>query len=485
MSHIVTALSQIVAAQPDAIALRDKQGQVSWSEMLDRVTYLAAALKHYQGKVIALTAENQTSWVLMDLACLQAGVILLPLPAFFTESQQQHAIEQSGAVAIVLPKALALESDAPLTNSLFLREVIAPRKSAIPDGTVKITFTSGSTGQPKGVCLSESNQLNVARSLLSCTAIRAARHLCILPLPTLLENIAGVYTPLLSGGEVILLTPDELGFNGSSGLNIAVFADALERVKPDSIILLPALLSALIAYIKQGWKAPESLKFVAVGGSRVGSGLLKAASDVGLPVYEGYGLSECSSVVSLNTGAMNQVGTAGKVLSHLNVVFEDGEVVVKGNSFLGYVNEPDSWYRDRVYTGDLGFIDYEGYLHIMGRRKNLLISSFGRNINPEWIESELAANPAIALCVVLGDARPYCVALLYMRSSSISDQEIDAWITQVNSTLPDYARVRHWLRLPAPLSLMTGTLTANGKPVREAITRLYQTDIEHLYKEQA
>jgi len=485
MSLIVSELSTIATEKPAAVALSDKYGALSWEAMLTEVNQLAAALQSFHGQVVALAAENQSAWVLMDLACLKAGVILLPLPAFFSPAQQQHAIEQSGAVAVVVTQSLAQDGDVALSDRLYLRPVTAPHSADIPAGTVKITFTSGSTGQPKGVCLSEMNQLNVARSLLARTAISQARHLCILPLSTLLENIAGVYTPLLSGGEVILKAAEELGFNGSSGLDIRRLAAELDRVKPDSIILLPALLSALIAYIRQGWQAPKNLKFIAVGGSRVGSGLLEAASEVGLPVYEGYGLSECSSVVSLNTALMNEVGTAGKVLPHLTVTIEDEEVVVCGNSFLGYVNEPDSWYLDRVYTGDIGFIDYNGYLHIMGRRKNLLISSFGRNINPEWVESEIVANPAIGQCIVLGDARPFCIALIHLADNSLSDTEVDSWLAKVNSTLPDYARVRHWLRMPEPLSPLTGTLTANGKPVREQIEHFYYTDINHLYKEQA
>lgn len=482
MSLIIQQLLELAAAKPEAIAVTDKQQYMTRVELIGAVTLLAESLKPYQGQVVALLADNQIDWLLTDLACLEAGVILLPLPAFFSDTQQQHALAQSGAVALI-GSAVSIEGE-PLTSHFKIRAITPEVLAKLPDNTVKITFTSGSTGQPKGVCLSEANQLNVAEALLQRTGLKRPRHLCVLPLPTLLENIAGVYAPLLAGGEVILLPANELGFNGSSEFDMQKLAKVLDKVQPDSMILLPGLLSAMIDFIQRGWRAPESLKFVAVGGSRVGSGLLEAAEIVNLPVYEGYGLSECSSVVSLNNPVENQQGSAGKPLPHIEVSTENGEILVSGNAFLGYVNEPRSWYPKHVRTGDVGFIDDKGFLHIRGRCKNLLINSFGRNINPEWIESEILANPAIAQCVVYGDARPFCIALIYPRTA-LSDALIDHWLGNVNQGLPVYARIKQWHRLSQPLSQASGTLTANGKPLREQIERLYQSDINTIFKEQA
>jgi len=482
MSLIVQQLRELAAAKPEAMAVTDKQQRLTRVELIGAVTLLAESLKPYQSQVVALLADNQIDWVVTDLACLEAGVILLPLPAFFNATQQQHAIAQSGAVALI-SSADNFQGE-PITSHLRIKSIQPSAPANLPDNTVKITFTSGSTGQPKGVCLSESNQFNVANALLQRTGLKSPRHLCVLPLPTLLENIAGVYAPLLSGGEVIVLPANDLGFNGASEFDVQKLAAVLESVQPDSLILLPGILSALVAFIKHGWQAPDSLKFVAVGGSRVGSGLLEAAEAVNLPVYEGYGLSECSSVVSLNSPNDNQQGSAGMPLPHIEVSIEDEEICVSGNAFLGYVNEPESWYQKQVKTGDIGAIDDAGFLHILGRRKNLLINSFGRNINPEWIESEILANPAIAQCVIYGDARPFCIALIYPRTA-VSDVLIDNWLSSVNQGLPVYARIKHWLRLPQPLSQTSGTLTANGKPVREQIERLYQTDINQIFKEQA
>lgn len=485
MSVILQHWRQRVEDEPYAVALSQGQQRLTRSQLMAAVTEIATRLSPYQGQVLALQADNQLDWVLVDLACLEAGIVLLPLPAFFSAGQQAHAIAQSGAVALIRDADGVSEPCAfPVTNRLVLTPVTKPALASLPESTVKITFTSGSTGNPKGVCLSEDNLLSVAQALLERTGLENSRHLCVLPLPTLLENVAGVYAALLSGGEVCLLPADELGFNGSSDFNVPQWLNVLDTVRPNSMILLPGLLAALISSVQQGWQAPDSLQFVAVGGSRVGSGLLQAAKSCGLPVYEGYGLSECASVVSLNSETDHKTGTAGKPLSHIQLQIDDGEIVVSGNPFLGYVNEPESWSATEVRTGDLGFVDEQGYLHIMGRRKNLLINSFGRNINPEWIESEVLANPAIAQCVVTGDAQPFCIALIYPRGA-VEDELIDNWLQTINRDLPDYARIRQWLRLPRPFSHAEGTLTANGKPVRSKIDALYQSDISNLYKEQA
>ena len=484
MSELFNALSVEAAKHPTSVALRDDTRSLSWSEMLDSVEVMARSLSEFSGLTVGLLADNTIDWILVDLACLYSDITLIPIPVFFSESQRMHSLDESGAVALISPSDPS-GCDERLTDTLCIIRLNHQRSAAIPESTAKVTFTSGSTGKPKGVCLSERNQLTVARSILERTALRQTRHLCVLPLATLLENVAGVYAPLLSGGEVIVLPMRQLGLSGSSEFDVQALVTAIDKTQPQSLILLPALLTALIVQVQRGWTPPASLQFIAVGGSRVGRGLLDAAEAVGIPVYEGYGLSECSSVVSLNTRSEISTGTAGKPLSHSQIHLDDGEVVVSGNSFLGYVNDPESWYREHVRTGDLGFIDDHGYLHILGRKKNLLISSFGRNINPEWVESEVMANPAIAQCVVLGDARPFLVALISPRHADVTDTTISAWLKQVNQTLPDYARIKDWLRLSEPLCASSGTMTANGKPVRDRIEHLYNTRLDTLYKERA
>ena len=184
-------------------------------------------------------------------------------------------------------------------------------------------------------------------------------------------------------------------------------------------------------------------RFVAVGGSRVAPELIDKARGVGLPVYEGYGLSECGSVVSLNVVGHTRTGTAGRALPHARLDIDDGEIIVRGSAMLGYVDQPESWNPREIRTGDLGHIDSDGFVHIDGRASNLLITSFGRNISPEWVESELLAGPLLAQAVVVGDARPWCAALVYGTAASSSDADIGAWIQQVNLRLCETWKEKH------------------------------------------
>ncbi len=132
-------------------------------------------------------------------------------------------------------------------------------------------------------------------------------------------------------------------------------------------------------------------------------------------------------------------------------------------------------------TGDLAELDASGQLRILGRKKNLLISSLGRNIHPEWVEAELLKNALLQQAVVFGDAKPYCVALLYCQDSSISDAQLQQWVETVNQSLPDYARLQHFHRLTQPLSEANGCLTANQRPKRNVIASQYAAELAALY----
>jgi len=489
MTILWSKIQDFAKRQPDQIAVIGENKSYSWFDLCSEVLSISKQLIDTNHRVLAFYADNCPAWVIIDLACRVAGITLLPLPVFFSDQQLQHAIKEAGVSAILHQRddrvAQLVSPDSGNSKSLeslnLILTEINQKPVPLPKDTAKITFTSGSTGQPKGVCLSNQQQLTVADALLNATAITTTKHLSVLPFSTLLENIGGIYAPLLSGGSIVALPQSNLGFNGSTGFELSTLLSTISRYEPNSMILLPELLMALVGAIQQGWQPPKSLQFIAVGGSKVSPSLLQQAQNLGLPVYEGYGLSECGSVVSMNTPNENKSSTIGKVLKRVTVDIEDNEIVVSGNTFLGYIDDPVGWYKQKVYTGDLGFFDDQGYLHINGRKKNVLISSYGRNINPEWIESELLANGLLQQCVVFGDAKPYCLALVWPRQSDTSNGQIQSFLDQVNQMLPDYAQIHSWSRLPEPLSIEKGLMTSNGRPVRDNIYQHYQTTIEQLY----
>jgi long-subunit acyl-CoA synthetase (AMP-forming) len=483
MSSLMTLLqAQGAPAQP---ALQDGTSVLTRADLIQRVSALALQLRARKVRCLGLHADNGIDWIVADLACQEAGILCVPLPLFFNKMQLLHVLHTCGIDALVTPTpdVFSAHFHAPVhVEGLGLPLLLQPaaHHPQLPEGTAKVTFTSGSTGTPKGVCLGTAQQLLQANALAGAVAIPHPRHLCVLPLGTLLENIAGVYAPLLAGGTVILRGMGELGFAGSRLSDPRKFLQAISAVKPDTLILIPQLLQLLVHAVKQGWQ-PPALRFIAVGGARVSARLIAEARGLGLPVYEGYGLSECASVVSLNTPRTDRPGSSGKPLPHLDVSFEDGEIHVSGNTMLGYVDEPDSWYRKRTATGDLGFLDADGFLHISGRSKNLLINSYGRNIAPEWVESELLASAALSEAVVLGDARPHCVALLTPAHADLDDAALAAAVAAANTRLPDYAQVKQWLRLPRALAGQPEFVTPNGKPRRKAIEHAWQAAIDALY----
>jgi long-chain acyl-CoA synthetase len=193
-----------------------------------------------------------------------------------------------------------------------------------------------------------------------------------------------------------------------------------------------------------------------------------------------------SPVVSLNTKSGNCIGSAGHPLPHVRLKFaEDGEILVGGATLLGYTGSTECPLTDGYWpTGDRGYLDEQGFLHISGRKKNIFITSFGRNVSPEWVERELTLYPAIAQAAVFGEARPWNVAVIVPRGNlpAVAD-EIEQAIADANAQLPDYARVRRWIPASTPFTPRNGQMTPNGRLRRDAIRALYQFQIDSLYEE--
>lgn len=476
------------------VVLRSGAESVTRTELLRRVECLARRLRELNLQCVALYADNGIDWILTDLACHSLGIRIVPIPLFFSIGQIRHTLTASGVdalvsdqrnVANIIDAPLTLSPQQPFVGTTRLYFLEANRSVLVPDHTQKITFTSGTTGTPKGVCLSAEQQVRLARAVVAAVAEHAPNHLSVLPLSTLLENIAGAYAALLSGGTVMVPGLADIGIRGSSGLDINTLLGCISISQPCTLILVPELLNALTTAAECGWRPPSSLHFVAVGGGKVSPQLLRRARQAGLPAYEGYGLSECASVVTLNVPGDDRIGSVGCPLPHVNVSVDRGEIVVSGSEFLGYVNQPETWTPGPVRSGDLGSIDDDGFVIVSGRVKNQLITSFGRNLSPEWVESELTAGRVLQQAIVVGDARPFCVALVHPRSPATTTEEIDAWIRRVNQQLPDYARVLDWQLMPEPASRKNGTMTDGGKIKRSVIENFYQMEIEHMYANKA
>jgi long-chain acyl-CoA synthetase len=444
----------------------------------------------------ALLADNGVGWAIADLALHAMRALNVPLPAYFTDAQVAHALDDAGIDLVLTDqptRVLALlpgfghVGESPQSGLALLQRSRPAVRTPLPAGTTKITYTSGSTAAPKGVCLDAGSLERVAQSLADVTRpLGVRRHLCLLPLATLLDNLASLLAAPLAGATTLLPSTRATGIR-FGGVDVAALLACIGGHEPESMILVPELLRVLVAACARGWKPPASLKFIAVGGAAVAPALLERASALGLPVYEGYGLSECASVVALNSPGHNRPGSAGRVLPHARVRLDaDGQILVAGTAMLGYLGDtPREAAGTEVATGDLGEFDADGYLYVRGRSKNLFITSFGRNVSPEWVERELLLDPAIGQAVALGEARPHAVALVVATQPEVTDAQLGAAIDAANARLPDYARVRRWTRLRQPFSFADGSLTANGRVRREIVRARHAALIESLYDDEA
>jgi long-chain acyl-CoA synthetase len=472
MQEIFEAIARHASEKPAALAVSDDKGAWTYGELRDAI---AAFVDNLRARCedglrpIATRLPNSAAWAVVDLALSSAGFASVPIADFYTEEQLSSALADAGAGWIVEP-AQGPDAFTVLGSGLSIRK-LEGNKLPIHPGTAKISYTSGSTSAPKGVCLSAALQQQVAASIVErYGAGYAGVHVPVLSLGVLLENVAGLYPVLLAGGQYKVVGASSLGLTDPFRPDFAAMRTALAQAGATSTILVPELLRGLMS---QPEIPVPDMRLIAVGGSKMASELVLAARKTGLPVYEGYGLTECGSVVAVNAPDLDCPGSCGKPLSHVNLcIAEDGEVIVNGPSFLGYTGQPA--HNGDVHTGDLGEIDGEGFLSITGRKKNVIITSFGRNVSPEWIESELLLQPEFAQAVVLGDGEASLSALLVPSSPVVSPSAAKAAVDRANARLPAYARLNSF-RLAPPLTPASGLVTANGRPRREAISTAYQS----------
>jgi long-subunit acyl-CoA synthetase (AMP-forming) len=477
MAEFLRALHDGLRYRCDATAMSDDQGTLSRRDLAARVADMAAELSGLP-QVIGLLGGNGTDWAVAQLAAWVAGKIVVPLPNFFSRLQLEHILRDAGVDHVVAtPEAAALAA----SLGTGVTPVSKRRLSEIPvrsPGAGMIVYTSGSSGQPKGVRLGI-EQISWQASALGAAigATAKDRNLSVLPLALLLETITAICVPVLAGARTHFASAVAEGIGIGRPVDLAA---AFERAQPTTAVLVPQLLSAWVAQLAAGDKrAPDSLRFVAVGGARISATLTERAWELGIPVHEGYGLTECCSVVTLNRPGRRKAATMGEPLPGLDVYIEDGEVVVSGPSVMDrYLHgEPAarSW-----RTGDLGSLDEDGFLSVAGRKDTLLVTSSGRNVSPEWIEAMLISDSRVAAAVVLGHGMDQLNALLVPSAlgeawlTESPRAHILMWLEQVCRDAPPYAVPRNFVVCPAAQAKQMYLLnTSNGRIVRSAALRAY------------
>jgi long-subunit acyl-CoA synthetase (AMP-forming) len=490
-------LAEHAIQQPEATAIEGSGTLLSYADLQAALLALMPRMQALQVGTLALDLDNSPAWALIDLAALACGITLVPLPPFFSAAQLRHALSQAGVTLVISDnpdrlrqrlQGLALEEQDRLQVGDLSLNCLAtglPVQALLP-GVVKITYTSGTTAEPKGVMLTWPQMERVVGALgLAVEVVADDRHVALTPLAVLLENIAGLYVPLWVGASVVLPSLSETGLLGAAGLDTERMLRTLTERAATTAIFSPQMLQGLVTCLEAGLSRPAQLRFIAVGGATVSKRLLQRAADLQLPVYEGYGLSEFASVVCLNRPGAQCPGAAGKPLVHIDLkIADDGEVLIRGNRFVGYLGEvPLESDGDWWHSGDIGYLDDEGFLHLQGRRRHIFITAFGRNVSPEWVERELVLEQAIAQAALFGEGRPWNCAVI-QPAPGADLVALETAIARVNALLPDYARVTQWLPADEPFNLQNRQCSGTGRLRREAIFQHYRERIDALYREE-
>ncbi len=421
-------------------------------------------------KRLASIAPNSLGSIVVELAAFKSGIVLIPLPTFFTSKQIDHALKMSGADFVIVEnfETSPVKGDLKLILRNFYYSYILYQihdKGETLPGVSRITFTSGSTANPKGVLLSRETLEKRAGDLSERIGAGSEdKFLSFMPYSILLETMTGIYLPYLNKAEAIVID------GVASPVSDPFFVyDKLIKTKATVTVMMPHMVESLAHLILlNNLPLPENLRFIGAGGAAVNRSIIKLANRALLPVYQGYGLSEAGSVVCLNNLENNRLGSVGKPLESLKVRISDGEIEVFGSQGIGYTDASlncsgDGWLK----TGDLGHLDEEGYLYIEGRKSNLIITSNGRNISPEWVEGELESEPGVSRAFVIGNGRLNPLAFCILNE----DADLTKIKKSVNSRLPSYAWLSEIIVIKKSDLDDSLAMTPNGRFKRQELER--------------
>jgi long-chain acyl-CoA synthetase len=528
-----------------------------------------------KGDRVAILSENRPEWMIVDFACVTSGIVDVPIYATLTAEQTLYVLQNSGArVACVstveqLRKVQSIQAQTKLEKIVIMDDLEevnvisiwgllrqttvnsdpqfdAQAHSIQPDDLATLIYTSGTTGTSKGVMLTHWN-------LTSCAVMASNRA----------EWLMGdVYLSFLPLSHVTARHVDYVCYlNGVTIVYCAVFEQLplmLQEAKPTIIVGVPRVYEKVRQEVERraafglkrkllnwalrvgerhkqeiqhgetpkslAWKLADKLVYSRIrqgfggrsrayfsGGAPLGHDMAEWFCCMGIPILEGYGLTETSPTISVNRLGAFKIGSVGKIYGDLQVkIAEDGEVLVKGPTvFKGYWQMPeetrsafaDGWFK----TGDIGQLDSDGFLSITDRKKDLIKTSGGKFIAPQPIENALKANALIAQAVVIGDRRKYASVIIsphfplledWARASGItfrSRQELVAAakvrdlyrgiVEDLNKKLAHFETIKKILIVPDEFTVAGGEITPTLKLKRRIIENKYKQQIDELYQE--
>jgi long-chain acyl-CoA synthetase len=519
-----------VAADAGRAAHLVKQGEVwtplTWRQVGERVREVALGLLargRGRGDAVALLCGSRAEWVQADFAILSAGCVTVPIYATYTSAQVASLVNDADARTLIvenraqLAKALAVRRQMPRLQDIVvidggdegedpsvltwarLRQIGRAREPELasrlaeylaslqPDDVATIVYTSGTSGEPKGVVQTHGNHMATLAALSQIPGVqRGDVHLLFLPLAhsfARLEALLGVHRGLLTAFATSLETMrnDLLEVRPHfvfavprvfEKLHAAILAEVEASRWPERRAFAWAMRAGSEMSRRQRAREPvpwglrlrhrladhlvltrlrqplgDRLRFAVSGGAPLGQELAEFFHAAGLLILEGYGLTEACPVLTFNRIDRFKLGSVGPPIPGVELrIAADGEILARGPNIAhhGYLNRPEAtaeafgaegWFK----TGDIGRIDEDGFLHVTDRKKDLVVTSGGANIAPQHLENLLRSDPFISQALVYGDRRPYPTALI-----AVSPEELRRFARAQGILDGDYAQlVRH------------------------------------------
>lgn len=553
MTHAnLSAMHRVTAERlGDRVAIRHKRNglyhDLSWRECRQDADLAARGLIASgvePGDRVAILSENRVEWVLADLAILASGAVGVPMHAPLSPRQIAYQLTHSGAVGIFLSGREQAEKLAQVIGELpELRFVIAfdsatticdvfahhswaglrqlgqrsssfaevlRRESAqARDHLATIIYTSGTTGLPKGVILTHGNLLSNAEAGVEIAG-------------TSQDDVVLSWLPY---SHIYARTCD-LVMSSLSGATLCL-AESIDALTTNLAEIRPSCMSAVPRFYEKVWANIAGLpiehqkvalrtifgprvRHFSSGGAPLPKQVARGFDEAGMTLMEGYGLTESSPIISFNTLNAVKVGTVGRAIPKVEIrIADDGEVLTRGPHVMkGYWRDEDSTRRaivdEWLHTGDLGELDADGYLSITGRKKDLIITSGGKNVSPSELERLLTSDTLIEQAVVCGDARPFISALIVPDFAAlekeaaaigcpietqgemiVSDPIRALFAGRIESVMKDVSnpeRVKEFLLLARPFRVEDEEVTATMKVRRTHILAKHAQAIDALYR---
>ncbi len=523
----------------------------TWGEISDKILTLSKKIEEViknQDRCLLLS-ENRPEWLISDLAIMNAGGISVPIFTTYADSDYKYILEDCKPSVIIVSNQTQfdkiknyLNSEIKLIisfekinySSLIFEEIFKDinhlnfkeNKTISRNSIACIIYTSGTSGNPKGVMLSHGGILS------NC------------------EGALDVLKPITGDNEIVFLTWLPLSHSYEHTVQFIqillgakiYYAESLDKLIPNMNIAKPTIMTAVPRFyqnlfnkINLNFKIQKGLKKILInktielgikklnnlklslienilnffcevlvrkkirnqfgghlrafvsGGGALDKNIGEFLNAIGLPTLQGYGLTEASPVVSCNLPNKIKIETVGPIFSTNQVkIAQDGEILVKGeNIMIGYWNkkkETDEVIKEGwLHTGDIGELDEEGYLKITDRKKDIIVNFGGENISPVKIENLLCLNEHIKQSFVYGDKKNYLVAILVVEQSFNLEEEIKIYIKTLNESLSSIEKIKKYFLIKDEFTIENRMLTPTLKLKRKEITKKYFQQLENLY----